>query len=175
MAFVFDLKYLSQNSINFNMLGVFWNPQDEQISKLSLDLHLKQHLKEILRFFTAAGAVCHFCILWLFGKPNVKPWWYIYKWTHHCFFGELMASKYLGLSRNKNQHFIHRSKLTKWVTNQNQCYFNSLNIATTLLLLTLVCAYNHFIKISIIDRLLWLWITFALYIFYFLNWMDLLC
>ena len=36
MSFVFDLKYLSQNSINFNMLGVFWNPQDEQISKLSL-------------------------------------------------------------------------------------------------------------------------------------------
>ena len=62
MSFVFDLKYLSQNSINFNMLGVFWNPQDEQISKLSLDLYLEQHLKEILRFFTAAGAVCHHCI-----------------------------------------------------------------------------------------------------------------
>ena len=44
-----DLKYLSQNWINFNMLGVFWNPQDEQISKLSPDLHLEQHLKEILR------------------------------------------------------------------------------------------------------------------------------
>ena len=49
MSFVFDLKYLSQNSINFNMLGVFWNPQDEQFSKLSLDLHFEQHLKEILR------------------------------------------------------------------------------------------------------------------------------
>ena len=48
ISFVFDLKYLSQNSINFNMLGVFWNPQDEQISKLSLDLHLEQNLKEIL-------------------------------------------------------------------------------------------------------------------------------
>ena len=44
------------------MLGVFWNPQDEQISKLSLDLYLEQYLKEILRFFTAAGAVCHHCI-----------------------------------------------------------------------------------------------------------------
>ena len=43
-----------------------------------------------------------------------------------------------------------RSKLTKWVTNQNQCYFNSLNIADNLLLLTLVCAYDHFIKISIV-------------------------
>ena len=49
MSFVFDLKYLSQNSINFNMLGVFWNPQDEQFPKLSLDLHFEQHLKEILR------------------------------------------------------------------------------------------------------------------------------
>ena len=49
ISFVFDLKYLSQNSINFNMLGVFWNPQDEQFPKLSLDLNLEQHLKEILR------------------------------------------------------------------------------------------------------------------------------
>ena len=49
MSFVFDLKYLSQNSINFNMLGVFWNPQDEQFPKLSLDLKVEQHLKEILR------------------------------------------------------------------------------------------------------------------------------
>ena len=45
------------------MLGVFWNPQDEQISKLSLDMYSEQHLKEILRFFPAAGAVCHHCIL----------------------------------------------------------------------------------------------------------------
>ena len=45
ISFVFDLKYLSQNSINFNMLWVFWNPQDEQFSKLSLDLHFEQHLK----------------------------------------------------------------------------------------------------------------------------------
>ena len=45
IGFVFDLKYLSQNSINLNMLGVFWNPQDEQISKLSLDLLLDQHLR----------------------------------------------------------------------------------------------------------------------------------
>ena len=59
MSFVFDLKYLSQNSINFNMLGVFWNPQDEQFPKLSLDLNLEQHLKEILR---VAGPGCHHCI-----------------------------------------------------------------------------------------------------------------
>ena len=31
IQFVFDLKYLSQNSINFNMLRVFWNPQDAQV------------------------------------------------------------------------------------------------------------------------------------------------
>ena len=62
ISFVFNLKYFSQNSINFNMLGVFWNPQDEQITKLSLDLYLEQHLNEILRFFTAAGAVCHHCM-----------------------------------------------------------------------------------------------------------------
>ena len=42
MSFVFDLKYLSQNSININMLGVFWNPQDEQFPKLSLILIRKQ-------------------------------------------------------------------------------------------------------------------------------------
>ena len=34
MSFVFDLKYLGQNLINFNMLGVFWNPQDEQFVNL---------------------------------------------------------------------------------------------------------------------------------------------
>ena len=62
ISFVFDIIYFSQNSINFNMLGVSWNPQDKQISKLSLDLYLEQHLKKILRFFTAAGAVCHHCI-----------------------------------------------------------------------------------------------------------------
>ena len=72
ISFVFDLKYLSQNSINFNMLGVFWNPQDEQISKLSLDLYLEQHLKDILRFFTVAGAVCHHCIMFYHLKSNAK-------------------------------------------------------------------------------------------------------
>ena len=60
ISFVFDLKYLSQNSINFNMLGVFWNPQDKQI--LKLDLYLEQHLKDILMVFTAAGAGGHQCI-----------------------------------------------------------------------------------------------------------------
>ena len=39
------VAFATENSINFNMLGVFWNPQDEQISKLSLDVHLEQYLK----------------------------------------------------------------------------------------------------------------------------------
>ena len=82
-GFVFDSKYLSQNSINFNMLGVFWNYQDEQISKLFLDLYLEQHLMEMLRFITAAGAVCHHCIwyscvhvhkYWLFYRVSQKIW-----------------------------------------------------------------------------------------------------
>ena len=47
MSFVFDLKYLSQKSINFNMLGVFWNPQEKQISKLSMDLHLEEFEEDI--------------------------------------------------------------------------------------------------------------------------------
>ena len=42
MSFVFDLKYLSQNSINFNMLGVFWNPQDEQ-TKLNISWNCLIH------------------------------------------------------------------------------------------------------------------------------------
>ena len=46
LSFVFDLKYLSQNSINFYMLGVFWNPQVEQILKLFLVLMIDQDLKE---------------------------------------------------------------------------------------------------------------------------------
>ena len=42
ISFVFYLKYLRQNLVNFNFPGVFWNPQDVQISKLSLDLNFEQ-------------------------------------------------------------------------------------------------------------------------------------
>ena len=76
MSFVFDLKYLSQNSINFNMLGVFWNPQDEQFPKLSLDLNLEQHLKEILR-------VLHWCRCWLpplYLAEGVTDIHHLYQW-----------------------------------------------------------------------------------------------
>ena len=39
-----NLKYLSQNLVNFKIQGQFWNPQDVQISKLSLDLKSEQDL-----------------------------------------------------------------------------------------------------------------------------------
>ena len=41
-----NLKYLSQNLVNFNIQGVFWNPQDEQISKLTLVIKFDQDLME---------------------------------------------------------------------------------------------------------------------------------
>ena len=31
LSIVFNLKYLSKKFIKFNIQGVFWNPQDEQI------------------------------------------------------------------------------------------------------------------------------------------------
>ena len=39
-----NFKYLSQNLVNFSIQGLFWNPQDVQISKLSLDLKFEQDL-----------------------------------------------------------------------------------------------------------------------------------
>ena len=48
----------------FDILGLFWNPQDEQFPKLSLDLNLEQHLKEILR-------VLDWCRCWL--PPLYNP------------------------------------------------------------------------------------------------------
>ena len=42
ITFIFNLKYLRQNLVNFNFQEVFWNPQDMQISKLSLDLNFEQ-------------------------------------------------------------------------------------------------------------------------------------
>ena len=43
---MFNLKYLSKNFIKFNIQGVFWNPQDEQISKLTLVIKFDQDLME---------------------------------------------------------------------------------------------------------------------------------
>ena len=59
------ISNISENSINFTMLGVFWNPQDEKISKLSLDLHLEEHLKEILRVLHSN------CQTWV---PGLTDW-----------------------------------------------------------------------------------------------------
>ena len=46
LSIVFNLKYLSKNFIKFNIQGVFWNPQDEQISKLTLVIKFDQDLME---------------------------------------------------------------------------------------------------------------------------------
>ena len=46
LSIVFNLEYLSQNFIKFNIQGVFWNPQDEQISKLILVIKFDQDLME---------------------------------------------------------------------------------------------------------------------------------
>ena len=56
-----NLKYLSQNLVNFNIQGVFWNPQDVQISKLSLDLKFEQDLQEILKVFLVRSYPCEHC------------------------------------------------------------------------------------------------------------------
>ena len=48
LSIVFNLKYLSQNFIKFNIQGVFWNPQDEQISKLTFLFEFGEDLMEIL-------------------------------------------------------------------------------------------------------------------------------
>ena len=78
ISFVFDLKYLSQNLINLNMLGVFWNPQDEQILKVSLDLRLEQHLRQILRVYTSKGHGGHHCMF------NMSLKYYLFHLKHRC-------------------------------------------------------------------------------------------
>ena len=63
ISFVFKLKYLRQNLVNFNIQGVFWNPRDVPISKLSLDLNFEQDLKEISKVFGVSGHSGAHCIL----------------------------------------------------------------------------------------------------------------
>jgi len=62
ISFVFKLKYLRQNLVNFNIQGVFWNPQDVPISKLSLDLNFEQDSKEISKVFGVSGHSGAHCI-----------------------------------------------------------------------------------------------------------------
>ena len=60
-SFDFDLKYLSQNSINFNMFGVFWNPQDEQIQqKNSKDHPLQQQVQSVNQDQEGSLSLCRF-------------------------------------------------------------------------------------------------------------------
>ena len=46
VSIVFNFKYLSQNFINLSIQGVFWNPEDKQISKLSLGNKYDQDLRQ---------------------------------------------------------------------------------------------------------------------------------
>ena len=99
MSFVFDLKYLSQNSINFNMLGVFWNPQDKQFPKLSLDLHFEQHLKEILRVLDR----CRCCLppLYVGNKDLFREFYHLVGLCFgQCFLGGGYDQKGWGRKRN---------------------------------------------------------------------------
>ena len=62
ISFVFYLKYLRQNLVNFNFQGVFWNPQDEQNSKLSLDLHFDKDKKVKKGFKVVRSYPCEHCM-----------------------------------------------------------------------------------------------------------------
>ena len=46
LQIVFNLEYLSQNFIKFNIQGGIWNPQDKQIPKLTLGIKFDQDLIE---------------------------------------------------------------------------------------------------------------------------------
>ena len=65
ISVVFDFKYLRQNLVNFNVLGVFQNPQDVQIPKLSLDLHFHEDLQEKKGSKVVRSAAVVHCILLL--------------------------------------------------------------------------------------------------------------
>ena len=59
-----NFKFLSQNFIKFNIQGVFRNPQDEQIPKVSLEFQFDQDLIEKIRkhfvYFLMISTVCYF-------------------------------------------------------------------------------------------------------------------
>ena len=62
ISLVYNLKYFRQNLVNFNIFGVFRNPQDQQNSKLPLDLHFDKDLKEKKGFKVVQSAACRHCI-----------------------------------------------------------------------------------------------------------------
>ena len=64
MSFVFELKYLGKNMVNFNILGGFRNPQERQNSKLSLDWHFDEDLRDKIRVLEGVRSYpCQHCIL----------------------------------------------------------------------------------------------------------------
>ena len=62
---VFNLQYLSQIFIKFNNQGVFWNPQDVQIPKLSLKFKIDQDFME--------KKTKTFCNMWKGGYYILQP------------------------------------------------------------------------------------------------------
>ena len=68
LSIVFNLEYLSQNFIKFNIQGVFWNPQDEQISKLILVIKFDQDLMEKKRKTSCLILETYYCSLSLQGS-----------------------------------------------------------------------------------------------------------
>ena len=61
LQIVFNLEYLSQNFIKFNIQGVFWNPQDEQTSKLTLVIKFDQDLMEKKRKTSCLILAAYYC------------------------------------------------------------------------------------------------------------------
>ena len=60
---VFELKYLGKNMVNFNILGGFRNPQERQNSKLSLDWHFDEDLRDKIRVLEGVRSYpCQHCI-----------------------------------------------------------------------------------------------------------------
>ena len=63
LQIVFNLEYLSQNFIKFNCQGMFWNPQDKQISKLTLVITFDQDLMEKKRKTSCLILAVYYCII----------------------------------------------------------------------------------------------------------------
>ena len=62
MSFVFEIKYLSQNSINFNMFGVFGILRTSSFQNCPWICILNNIWRRYWGFSTAKGPVCQHCI-----------------------------------------------------------------------------------------------------------------
>ena len=71
---VFECKYLGQNMVDFNIFGVFWNPQDKQNMNVSLDLYFDEELKEKIRSLEGVlSAACRHCMsFWMMVRLNFE-------------------------------------------------------------------------------------------------------